>query len=126
MLPISVKGVVYDADGDVLLGLNDRAEWELPGGRIEPGETQEQCLVREVLEETGLAVTVERHLGSWVFEVIPGAEVQVSAYGCRLLSAQPPLPSGEHRQVRFWPLDALADVMLPEVYREAISLWPPK
>ncbi|GGM43483.1 hypothetical protein GCM10012275_13070 [Longimycelium tulufanense] len=35
--PISIKGVVV-RDGKVLLLKNEREEWELPGGRIEPGE----------------------------------------------------------------------------------------
>ena len=36
--------------------------WSLPGGRLEAGETPEQAAVREVAEETGLAVTVVRYL----------------------------------------------------------------
>jgi ADP-ribose pyrophosphatase YjhB (NUDIX family) len=37
--------------------------WSLPGGRVEPGESDEQAVVREVWEETGLDVTVGRLLG---------------------------------------------------------------
>jgi ADP-ribose pyrophosphatase YjhB (NUDIX family) len=54
--PVSVKGVVV-RDGRVLLLHNERGEWELPGGRLEIGETPEQCVVREIAEETGWAVT---------------------------------------------------------------------
>lgn len=49
--PVSIKGVVV-RDGRVLLLKNERDEWELPGGRIEPGETPEQCVAREITEET--------------------------------------------------------------------------
>lgn len=55
-------------DGDRLL-LVQRATpplqgyWGLPGGRVELGETVEQALLREVQEETGLQVAVERYLG---------------------------------------------------------------
>jgi 8-oxo-dGTP diphosphatase len=39
-----------------------RAYWLLPGGRREPGETEEACVEREMWEETGLVVAVERLL----------------------------------------------------------------
>jgi 8-oxo-dGTP pyrophosphatase MutT (NUDIX family) len=44
--PVSIKGVLVEA-GRVVLLENDRDEWELPGGRLEPGEPPETCLVRE-------------------------------------------------------------------------------
>ena len=47
--PISVKGVIPTDDGVVLLR-NERGEWELPGGRLETGESPEECVAREILE----------------------------------------------------------------------------
>jgi ADP-ribose pyrophosphatase YjhB (NUDIX family) len=43
-------------------GRSSGRRWSLPGGVLEPGETLEQCLVREVEEETGLRVAVDRLL----------------------------------------------------------------
>ena len=40
--------------------------WALPGGRMDPGETVEQTIVREVKEETGLDVTIVRKIGEYV------------------------------------------------------------
>ena len=40
--------------------------WALPGGRVDPGETVEQTIVREVKEETGLDVTIERKIGEYI------------------------------------------------------------
>jgi 8-oxo-dGTP diphosphatase len=39
--------------------------WALPGGRVDPGETVEQTIVREVKEETGLDVTIVRKIGEY-------------------------------------------------------------
>src|SRR5437899_2943747 len=54
--PISIKGVVV-RDGKVLLLRNERDEWELPGGRIEVGETPEECVAREIHEATKWKMT---------------------------------------------------------------------
>ena len=51
--------VVRDPHGRVLLARRiDTGKWELPGGAIEPGETTTAAATREVLEETGVAMTV--------------------------------------------------------------------
>ncbi len=51
MYPVSVKAVLLNRDGKVVLLLNEREEWELPGGQIQAGESSVECLVREIREE---------------------------------------------------------------------------
>ena len=75
MYPVSIKGVLFSPAGEAVLLLNEREEWELPGGRIEPGETSAECLVREIQEELGLEVEVGRPVDTYLFEVIPGRHV---------------------------------------------------
>ena len=62
-----IGAVVTDGHGRLLLikrGHQPGAGlWSLPGGRIEPGETDAEALVREMLEETGLTVEPGRLLG---------------------------------------------------------------
>jgi 8-oxo-dGTP pyrophosphatase MutT (NUDIX family) len=56
--------VIFDADGRVLLQQRtDNGQWGLPGGAVEYGESLLQALHREVREETGLQITVERLIG---------------------------------------------------------------
>ena len=63
----AVSAVVTDAAGRYLLVLRtedpEAGRWALPGGRVEPGETLEDAVVREVGEETGVRVRVARRAG---------------------------------------------------------------
>ena len=61
----ATAAVVFDAQGRILLHRRtDNGKWALPGGAIEIGETADQTVVREVLEETGYEVSVVRLVGA--------------------------------------------------------------
>lgn len=122
MYPISVKGVLATADGDVVLLHNERNEWELPGGRIEDGETPQECLAREIMEELGLAVAVGPLLDSYLFEVIPGKRVFIVTYGCTLTGPFAPVISDEHTKFGVFAPDSLPHP-LPSGYRASIDNW---
>ena len=57
--------VIFDSPGEkvLLTRRTDNGRWCLPGGAMDPGESASECCSREVLEETGLVVTVGRLIG---------------------------------------------------------------
>ena len=63
-LGAAANGFIRDKTGKILLQQRaDNGFWGLPGGQVELGESVEQCVVREVYEETGLEALVERLIG---------------------------------------------------------------
>jgi 8-oxo-dGTP pyrophosphatase MutT (NUDIX family) len=135
-LSVSVKGVVLrnnNADAEVLLLRNDRNEWELPGGRMDSGETPEECLAREFKEETGLLVSVSSCIHNGVLTVHPphapqAKDVSITTYGCYLRDGASAFShvtlSGEHRGaawIRVNDLPGMADV--PAIYKASILKW---
>ncbi len=121
--PISIKGVVID-DARVLLLLNERDEWDLPGGRPDPGEDHRAALWREVREETGLEIEVGALVDEHLFEVLPGRFVRILSFACELEGKSEVTISHEHLQMRWLPLAELGDVIaghkLPSGYLAAI------
>lgn len=65
---LAASAVVSDDAGRLLLVLRsnepEAGRWTVPGGRVEPGESLEDAVVREVWEETGLTVRVDHELGT--------------------------------------------------------------
>jgi 8-oxo-dGTP pyrophosphatase MutT (NUDIX family) len=122
--PVSVKGVVLDSAGRVLLLENERAEWELPGGRIEVGESPEECVAREVFEETGWAVRPGPLLDAWVYAVeTVGRHVFVVTYGCFPEADVEPVLSPEHRRIGLFGAAEVAALPMPDGYRRSIAAW---
>jgi len=119
-LPISIKAVLVE-DGRACLLLNERDQWELPGGRLEPGESPEECLLREVLEEVGLEAVVERLVDARTFAPASGKELFVLVYRCRLAAPGVPVLSSEHRQAGWFSLAEMGALALPEGYLASLE-----
>jgi 8-oxo-dGTP pyrophosphatase MutT (NUDIX family) len=120
--PVSVKGVAVQG-GRVLLLENERAEWELPGGKLELGEDPVDCVVREISEEAGWQVTAGPLLDCWQYHIRPGSDVVIVTYGCFVHSTDPPVISNEHKRIgRFLP-GQVPDLVMPEGYKRSVATW---
>lgn len=120
--PVSIKAVLLAPSGELVLMLNERDEWELPGGRIEPDESPRECLAREIEEELGLRVVVDASpLDAYLFEVIPGRQVFICTYRARLSAGEgfAPRLSHEHLQIGLFEPEALP-ANLPTAYRASV------
>lgn len=120
--PVSVKGVVI-RDGSVVLLENERGEWELPGGKLEPGESPEECLAREIGEELCLEVTPRRLLDSWVYTLAPAVRVLILTYGCAESGGGEAVVSEEHKRLGWFPLARVESLRMPRGYKDSIAAW---
>ncbi|RSN19923.1 NUDIX hydrolase [Amycolatopsis sp. WAC 01416] len=121
--PVSIKGVVVRA-GRVLLLHNERDEWELPGGRLELGETPEECVTREIHEETRISVDAVEILDSWIYHItVAKKNVFIVTYGCRATTDAPPVLSHEHKRVGEFTTDEIPDLVMPDGYKRSIAAW---
>jgi ADP-ribose pyrophosphatase YjhB (NUDIX family) len=120
--PVSIKGVLLERGRAVLLE-NERAEWELPGGRLEAGEDPAICLARECAEELGIKVAVKTILDTWVYEELPARRVVIVTYGVERIDHMALRLSHEHRRLGTFALDELDRLPMPEGYRRSIRAW---
>lgn len=60
---VSVAGLVTDDGENILLVKSPRRGWEYPGGLVEPGETLQDALIREIKEESGIEVKITGFIG---------------------------------------------------------------
>lgn len=79
--------------------------WEFPGGKIEPGETIAECIVREIREELGIEIAVGEHLIS-IDHTYPGFSLTLIVHNCHYLGGIPqPIECDEVRWVTVSELD---------------------
>ncbi|UKO96270.1 8-oxo-dGTP diphosphatase MutT [Nostoc sp. UHCC 0870] len=92
--------------------------WEFPGGKIEFGETVEECIKREIYEELGIVIEVGEHLIT-IDHTYTHLRVTLTVHHCRLLSGVPqPLECDE---VLWVNLDELEEFTFPQANTQIIA-----
>jgi ADP-ribose pyrophosphatase YjhB (NUDIX family) len=99
---VGVSAVVCDGAGRILLIRTANAGWELPGGRVEPGEDLITALVREVREEAECEIEVGRLTGITLNTAIP--RTTIMTFLCRHISGEP-FPGDDSLEVGWFAPD---------------------
>lgn len=114
----AIQGVVFSEDRKeiLLIKRRDIPVWVLPGGGLDPGETPEHGVIREILEETGCSVQILRKVG----EYLPVNQMTkfTHLFECQVLEGTPQ-PTDESSESRFFPLTNLP--LMPPPYRSWIQ-----
>ena len=109
---VTVVAALIEKEGKVLIARrNDGNEkvigkWEFPGGKAEPGETEEETVEREVQEELSLQVKAKEYIGNSVYEY-PNRVVNLKLYRCEYLAGTIHLEA--HSEYRWVSKNALTD-----------------
>lgn len=118
-----VVAAAIERDGRYLAARRTQPEWaagrwEFPGGKAEPGETEEQALVREIREELGVEIAVVRRVpGEWPLH----DDLVLHLYVAMLVAGEPqPL---DHHDALCWASPAeFDDIEWLESDREAVDM----
>jgi 8-oxo-dGTP pyrophosphatase MutT (NUDIX family) len=86
-------------------------DWSLPKGKREPGETDEQCAVREVDEETGLRVTLGRELLPTSYRDRKGRDKVVRYWEMTVAAGAAFVPNDEVDELRWVALEDAAAIL---------------
>lgn len=104
-----VAAVIKNADKKILIAQRNLKKsqgglWEFPGGKIEPNESREAAIIREIKEELTIDIDVESYLAEKVFNY-PDKDVNLIAMNCRILNGEIKLL--EHEDVKWVSEDEL-------------------
>jgi len=121
-----VGAIVLDDAGRLLLVRRghppDAGRWSLPGGRVEPGESDAEAVAREVREETGLIVTVGPLAGT-VHRPAPGGDVyEINDYLATAVGGSL-APADDAADVRWCRPDELPGLPLTPGLLDALAEW---
>lgn len=117
---------LVDVDGRVLMAQRPEGKsmaglWEFPGGKIEPGETPEACLIRELHEELGVE-TAQSCLAPLTFasHAYEAFHLLMPLFICRKWRGTP--RSRENQRLKWARVVELRDLPMPEADKPLVSI----
>ena len=117
--PISIKALIVDGN-KILCLKNERNEWDLPGGKINFGETAIDCLQREVKEETNLEIDNVKLVDFFSTIFFNQTAVLIVLYKAKILSTNHISISFEHFDYNFFNKNEIIALSCPEEYKKSI------
>ncbi|HET6963832.1 MAG TPA: NUDIX domain-containing protein [Acidimicrobiales bacterium] len=87
--------------------------WAVPGGRVEPGESLAEAVVRELAEETGLAGVCDSLVG-WAERIGPDHHFVILDFSVTILTDADPVAGDDAAEARWVPLSEVADLTLAD------------
>ena len=125
-----VGALVHDDEGRLLVVRRGHqpgvGRWSVPGGRVEPGESDGVAVVREVLEETGLHVRVGVRVGTVLRDGAEGEIYDIRDYACAVLGPDvptSPVAGDDADEVRWVTRAELKELDLTDGLWDALHEW---
>lgn len=124
-IPHKVIGVaiIWNKQGQILIDKRRKQGlhggfWEFPGGKIEPGETVEACIKREIMEELGIVIEVGESLMTIEHDYTKFT-VTLCVHNCHYISGEP--QTIECDEIRWVTLDELDQFSFPKANEQIIA-----
>jgi 8-oxo-dGTP diphosphatase len=122
--PKIVIAAVIEKDGHILIGKRKQGKrhagkWEFPGGTLEHGETNEECLKRELQEELAITAEIGDLVCSSTFSYAPDWTIQLMTYRATIVSGIFNL--NDHDEIRWVRIEDLANYEFPEADKLVIE-----
>ena len=122
MKKIEVVAAIIQRDGAYFATQRGYGEfeglWEFPGGKIEPGESRDVALKREIQEELGVDITIEELLCTTEYDY-PSFQLTMHCYLCNIASGE--IELREHKSARWLTAETLDSVEWLPADKEVID-----
>lgn len=106
-----VAAIIKNSDNKILIAQRNLKKsqgglWEFPGGKIEPNETKEAAIIREIKEELNMDITCDSYFDEKVY-VYPDKTIKLIALNCSMLGTSYEVL--EHEQIKWISINEFND-----------------